>query len=599
MRQSVSTTSAQIFTSGNWSFNNITTGLAGGQVNEPVGGCSTPPCPFPDVALTGNGYASYQLGDVSSASLWSPMTNRSNARTYAVFFQDSWRATQKLTVNYGLRYGWWTPLGESYDRMGWFDPDIPNPGAGRRLGALSLQGEGPGRTGRTRAFDRYWGAWGPRLGLAYALDDKTVARAYYGMVYADPTSEFTGNGWIPQQGWDVTVDQQSLDGGVTPPFNWNDGFPPIGLETIASLPNTDPALVNGGGAQWLDPADNHWARSHNLGVGLERELGWNVLLKADYVGKLGRHTRLSWDRNQVPAEVFGLGPVINQPIDSSAGKATGIPIPYPGFSGSVRQASRPYPQYSSVILTPAHGGITSYHALNFSAQKRFGQGLGFLVAYTLSKNLHSGLNPPFGGVEVLAPPSVAHEGYGGHRVRYLSTFDRTHNLAFTWSYQLPFGRGQRWGGDASGAVNHIIANWRVIGWHNYMSGPPISLGRVNRTGAPISLGVSHGSYDPNGPNQLTLNADAFSPENRFVAFGDTDQLPDIRQFGYSMENLSILKDFQFAEDVRFEFGAEFFNAFNRAQFYNLDTFIFRPTSFGRYSSAALPRGIQFRLRITF
>ena len=177
VRQSVSTTSAQIFTSGNWSFNNITTGLAGGQVNEPVGGCSTPPCPFPDVALTGNGYASYQLGDVSSASLWSPMTNRSNARTYAVFFQDSWRATQKLTVNYGLRYGWWTPLGESYDRMGWFDPDIPNPGAGRRLGALSLQGEGPGRTGRTRAFDRYWGAWGPRLGLAYALDDKTVARS--------------------------------------------------------------------------------------------------------------------------------------------------------------------------------------------------------------------------------------------------------------------------------------------------------------------------------------------------------------------------------------------------------------------------------------
>ncbi len=478
--------------------------------------------------------------------------------------------------------------------MGWFDPTIPNPGAAGRLGALSFQGEGPGRTGRTRAFDNYRGAWGPRLGLAYALDARTVARAYYGIVYADPTHELASGQNIPQSGWSVFVDQRSLDGGVTPAFNWNDGFPPIGLETIASLPNTDPALVNGGGAQWLNPADNHWGRSHNLGAGLERELGWDVLLKADYVGKLGRHTRLSWDRNQVPVEVFGLGPVINQPIDSPAGMATGIPIPYAGFSGSVRQASRPYPQYNSVFLRPAHGGMTSYHALNFSAQKRFGQGLGFLLAYTLSKNLNSGRD---GGV--FRAPGVVHEGYGGNRVRYLSGFDRTHNVAFTWSYHLPFGQGQRWGGGASGAVNQVIGNWRVLGWHNYMSGPPIFLGRVNRTGAPISLGVGHGSYDPNGPNQLTLNADAFSPENQFVSFGDTDQLPDIRQFGYSTENLSILKDFQITEDVRFEFGAEFFNAFNRAQFHGLSTSIFRPTSFGRYNLAALPRGIQFRLRIAF
>ncbi len=115
VRQSIVTNRGQIFTNGNWSFNDITTGLAGGQVNEPIGGCTTPPCPFPDVALTGNGYASYLLGEVNSASLWSPTTNRFNARTYAVFFQDTWRATSNLTVNYGLRYAWWTPFGETYD----------------------------------------------------------------------------------------------------------------------------------------------------------------------------------------------------------------------------------------------------------------------------------------------------------------------------------------------------------------------------------------------------------------------------------------------------------------------------------------------------
>ena len=591
VRQSAVTWRANTLTHGSWSFRDITTGLAAGQVLDDSGNAS----PFPDVALTGNGYASYLLGEVDRAFINSPTSNRINSRTYAVFFQDTWRATANLTVNYGLRYAWWDSFGESYDRMGWFDPSVPNPGADGRLGALSFHGEGPGRTGRTRALDSYYGALAPRLGLAYAVNNKTVLRSYYGVAYSDPSHEYNHHSArIPRIGWDATVDVRSLDGGVTPAFNWNDGFPDIGLETMASLPNLDPALVNGGFVDWLDPQDNKWTSSHNLGFGIERRLGWDVMLKADYVGKLGRNAPVQWDRNQIPVEVYGLGPVINAPLDSPQGQATGIPIPYAGFSGSVRQASRPYPQYCCITQTPAHSGTRSYHALNFTARKLFGQGFGFLLAYTLSKNLHSGR-----GGTVWSPPRVVHEGYGGINVNYLDTFDRTHNVALTWSYDLPFGQGQRWAGGTSGVVNQIVGNWRVIGWHNYMSGAPISLGRVNRTGAPISTGASHGSYDPNGPKQNTLNVDAFSPQNIFVAFGDTDQLPDIRGFGYSTENLSILKDFQVTEEVRFEFGAEFFNAFNRTQFFRLSTSIRRPASFGRYSEAASPRIIQFRFKILF
>ena len=434
-RQSIVTFRFQVLTNGSWSFRDITTGLAGGQAMDGSGNVS----PFPDVALTGSGYASYLLGEVDSAFTNSPNGNRFNSRTYAVFFQDTWRAASNLTVNYGLRYAWWDPFGESYDRMGWFDPSVANPGAAGRPGALTFFGDGPGRNGRTRAFDRYYGALGPRLGLAYALDDKTVLRSYYGIAYADPTHEYnTQSSTIPQLGWGVTVDIRSLDGGVTPAFNWNDGFPDIGLETIASLPNTDPALVNGGFVPWLDPEDNKWTRSHNLGVGIERRLGWDMMLKADYVGKLGRNAPVQWDRNQVPVEVYGLGPVILAPIDSPEGQATGIPIPYAGFKGSVFQASRPYPQYCCVTQRPAHSGTTSYHALNFSARKLFGQGFGFLLAYTLSKNLHSGR-----GGWVYSPPRVVHEGYGGIRANYLQEFDRTHNFALTWSYHLPFGQGQR------------------------------------------------------------------------------------------------------------------------------------------------------------
>ena len=139
-----------------------------------------------------------------------------------------------------------------------------------------------------------------------------------------------------------------------------------------------------------------------------------------------------------------------------------------------------------------------------------------------------------------------------------------------------------------------------MGWHNYMSGDPIDLGaRVNRTGSGLGGGVSHGGYDPNGSQKNTLNVDAFVPENRVIAFADTRQLPDIRKFGYSTENLSILKDFQVTEGVRLEFGTEIFNVFNRGQFYRPSYSLANPSAFGRYSNTALARIIQFRLRIAW
>ena len=581
----------QIFTNGNFTFSDITTGLAGGNQMDAGGNVSA----FPDIALTGRGWASYLLGEVNTAYMRPSDNKRVNNRVYAIYLQDTWRATRQLTVNYGLRYNWWTPFGETYHRMGYFSPDIPNAAADGRLGALTFNGEGPGRNGRTRAYDRDWGAWSPRLGLAYALDDKTVLRAYAGITYANPGAELQGGGNVAALGWAAQPQYSSIDGGVTPAFNWNDGFPAEGLQIVTSLPNLDPTLANGTAVHWIHPQDNKWTTSNNFGFGIEREVGWNLLLKGDYVGKLGRHYRLNWERNEVPPGIFRLGPVIDQPLSSAEGMATGVGVPYAGFTGSVRQASRPYPQYTGVNIRGAHGGITSYHAANISAQKRFGGGLSFLLAYTLSKNIATGR-----GYGVFGAPGVSHEGYGGGRVRFITPYDRTHNMALTWTWQLPFGRGQRWGADASTVFNHFIGRWRIMGWHNYMSGDPIDLGaRVNRTGRGLGGGVSHGGYDPNGSQKNTLNVDAFVPENRVIAFADTRQLPDIRKFGYSTENLSILKDFQVTEGVRLEFGTEIFNVFNRGQFYRPSYSLANPSAFGRYSNTALARIIQFRLRIAW
>jgi outer membrane receptor protein involved in Fe transport len=104
---------------------------------------------LPGFSQTGLGFASYLLGGVDSATLNTPVIVRHLARRWGLYAQDQWRATRKLTLNYGLRWDIVNPLWESHDRIGGFDPSVPNPAAGARLGALTFWGSGPGRNGRT------------------------------------------------------------------------------------------------------------------------------------------------------------------------------------------------------------------------------------------------------------------------------------------------------------------------------------------------------------------------------------------------------------------------------------------------------------------
>ncbi len=89
----------------------------------------------------------------------------------------------RLTVNYGLRYDLDIPATEAFDRFSMVDPTLPNPGAGGILGAYTYFGSGPGRNGRTRSQDIYTKAFGPRIGFAYSINDKTVLRGGYGIFY--------------------------------------------------------------------------------------------------------------------------------------------------------------------------------------------------------------------------------------------------------------------------------------------------------------------------------------------------------------------------------------------------------------------------------
>ena len=136
-------------------------------------------------SLLGAPFASFLLGEVGSAYLNSPVHMSYRYSDYAFYAQDDFKITPRLTINYGLRYDLHRPLTEKYGRISSFVPDLPNPGAGGRPGALGFLGSGsePGRTGRESWLNTDYKDFGPRIGLAYRVTDKTVLRGGFGTVY--------------------------------------------------------------------------------------------------------------------------------------------------------------------------------------------------------------------------------------------------------------------------------------------------------------------------------------------------------------------------------------------------------------------------------
>jgi hypothetical protein len=129
-------------------------------------------------------YASFMLGQVNRLAIAPSQSMRMGQHAFGMFVQDSWKATRRLTLDYGLRYDFQTYSKESaHSPFSQFAPQIPNPSVGGRLGAVQFEGYGPGRCNCDLAKN-YPLAIGPRLGLAYQVTPKLVVRAGLGVVYA-------------------------------------------------------------------------------------------------------------------------------------------------------------------------------------------------------------------------------------------------------------------------------------------------------------------------------------------------------------------------------------------------------------------------------
>ncbi len=576
----------------------------------------------------GNPFASFLLGYADSGQIDTIRFIGQQWAYYAGYFQDDWRVTRKLTLNLGIRWETQLPPTGLNDRWSDFSPTRPNPAAGGIPGALIFAGSGPGREGSRTLADSYFKAFGPRVGFAYAANDKTVIRANYAVSYGTIT---TVTGSTHQRGFTLTYAPTNGSNGIQPTFILNQGFP-----AWTPPPFIDPSYSNGDSMPWWQGREaTRPPEMLNMNFSVQRQLSPSLLLETAYNAVLGVHLQAGLlNYNQVnPAYLAKYGAsLLTQPVNSSAAVAAGITPPWPGFQtlwgsrATVAQALRPFPQYSTIDTASGggdHSGHSTYHALILRLEKRYTNGLTFQTSYVFSKLLTDADSYwPAQGLGSGCPGTVlncssAADQYNRRLEKSIGQFDVTHNFKLGLVYELPFGRGKHF--LTHGVASLILGNWRVSSIQIYQSGTPIALGTTYSLplfgGRSVPYVTSYdgwrapvsGSFDPSvntffvpagtGPFPQQGSGTANNGIGNVTRFN-----PKVRYFPSYNENLSIAKSFPIREQLRLDFRAEAFNALNRVRFGTGSTTL-QDQNFGRLTSNGdllnTPRQLQLALKLYF
>jgi hypothetical protein len=613
-------------------------------------------CPGPDFGNAcndgnvagGDTMASFLMGQFQSGFYELQFRPASENYQYAAFAQDNWKVNSKLTVNVGLRYDVSLPRTERFNRMNWFDPNLVNPLNGGTLSyddtfygptTLSLRGGEQFNSSKVRSdWLTDWHDIQPRFGLAYRFAPKMVVRSGYGIFYSQTRSGANGLLSYGSQGFNQYTSQITtyLNQGNSPWIPMNNPFP----NGLIQPPGGSLGALNDVGYGAIGPLRTHDAAEtpyeQSWTLGIQRELPWNVVFSADYIGKKGTHLYFAGDNNRDflgpqmennPGLVSNLLTYVNNPFSSQ----NGGPISDPNSVLSSQQIPEfqlrlPYPQFPSGVTTDEPPVANStYHGLQLTANKRYSNGLELLASYTWSKSIDDsstydtnvawlGNYGPEAGWALQDPNNPRSE-------RSLSTFDIPAMLKFSYSYDLPIGRGRAFWTDMPRLVDYIIGGWKTSGIWQIRSGWPLQFFTLNG-GTPLP------TYGPQRPNFVGMPRRNYGKDvdwvNQFFVNGQNTgncvvpaevQCPapftignaprttaDIRTPRAFTSDLSIAKQFLLSnvhEGIRLELRLEAQNAFNHPVFGTPDTNAGDP-SFGQITYLAVAnRQGQLAVKITF
>lgn len=532
-------------------------------------------------AVTGDALASFLLGVPNSAGRRNVNETEHGGWVDGGYFMDEWKATNKLTLNLGLRYDVtlipiYGSLADGNQYVGDLDLNngtyilarVPAP-CGNGKGAPCIPG-GPALPANVvvtpnsnhsiiqNTFDN----WQPRIGLAYRLFPKTVIRGSFGRFYDNwagimqIAQNYEGS-W-PDIGQLLAQNLNTLT--TTAPTPTTTAQDPFKLGSVQPLPAANPFNQ----VQWFMNPKFQNAYANEWNFGFQQQLGPNTVLTANYVGSLTKRM--------------------------DQGGMNNIAVtPGPGTP----QSRAPY-TYIAPTFYDNSNGASNYNAFQFSLNGRHGASLTYLVSYTWSKTMDYGCDGWYGNECQVQNPYNRKESYS------VAGFDLPNILSFSSVYQLPFGAGRRLQ-TGSSIVNQIIGNWQLNGIMTLTSGTPYSVfasGDVANTGNNVEFANLVGNPKLSNPTTAEwFNKAAFQVPAQFT-YG-TFPRNSLRSDWYKDVDLSIFRDFTITESKRLEFRAEFFNAFNNVVWGTPDSTLGDPT-FGQVTGVAnTPRQIQLGMKFLF
>ncbi|MCW5965200.1 MAG: hypothetical protein KIT83_14275, partial [Bryobacterales bacterium] len=553
---------------------------------------------------TGHSFASFLMGTASA-------TNRSVVasffgrrwRSTGFYFQDDFKATRKLTLNLGFRWEIIGGLQEVAGRMAQFNPTKPNPAAGGILGALDFADE----LGVTTFMDTNWRQLSPKFGFAYEVNSRMVMRGGYGINNMPPINNgFGGPSTIGYNGAiAVNTANTAVRFAEDVLFNIDQPYPSFTSE----LPNRNPSLANGQGTTFIGRNHNKLPYTQNWNFGFQFALPSNTVLEVNYIANKGTNLPIGGfdNLNALPLSLLSLGDNLTRPWTA----ASGVPQPFPGFSGTLVQALRPFPQYTGISQPYPYFGNSTYHSGQAQLTRHFRDGFSYLLAYTWSKSLGYGSDSSIDGA---TPVDIFNRGLD----RSITGFHIPHFFKGTWIYELPIGNNKLI--PLRGIANTLLGGWQLTGIHQIRSGDALSIGAagvVNPLGAAYPDLVQGVPIVANSDASISfrgfaggtpyLNRAAFANppvhpggQNVIIRPGTLGPvLPNIRGPRVWSEDVSMQKIFRFDEQKSFEIRGTFLNPLNRAGRGNPITNLGDP-NFGQITLARFGgRNIELAARITF
>jgi hypothetical protein len=505
-------------------------------------------------ATTGEPFADFLLGYYNNMNrdVMYGGFGRRNVLASA-YFQDDMKLTRRLTVNLGVRWDLWTPHVEVADRQASFDFS----------GGRFVQASPGGPLGRAlRATD--WNNLAPRFGFAYDLtgDGNTVLRGGYTISYIEDLS--AGRTMMTQNPPFTFGDQLVFAQGEIPRSRLSDGF------NVPVIPPTDERLA--GVVRGVEP-NYRSTYSQSFSMGIQRYLGRNFGLDIAYVGTKGTKLMQRVDGNQ---PVPGVGAVNNRRPFFSA-------FPLLGTIDGLQSSAN-----------------SSFHSFQAKVTRRYSNGFQFLATYTWGRALEG--SEGVGETGVGAPiPTMPQDANNRRAEKALASFHMLHRAVFSYSYDLPFGKGRPY--LQSGAAAMALGGWSLQGVTSLLSGNPFT---VQMAASNLNTGTAQ------RPDRI-CDGNLPSSERTVDRWFDPScfQAPAAFTFGNAGRNIligpgavnfdfGVLKNIPIREVTRLEFRAEAFNLMNTPQFYPPNGAIGNPNAgFINGVRGGSNRQIQFALKLIF